>query len=586
MSNLPGPPTSLSFTSLEPYVARKHAQSCLPCRTRKVKCDLEREGCRNCKRRRDACVYPNTAPPSGILSGPPQSAHVQRVFAPPQRMFTLPNAQSPARVPVSAARSPPTVTSLASAANSPRSGDPTGVKLHEELDHSILLGPSPSQSASPAGIRSPQASSPVVYGSGSGFPFRADARSLLSSLPDKDYCDSIVTLYLERVEWIHKPLHVPTFLATYNSFWSYPASDRHNADPKWLGLLFIVLCLGLHFAETTPSLPGLTASEAEEQFCQACQQALAQANFLSDHSIEHIQTIICLNLYLNNTDRSPMAHMMLGVAIKMALALGLSRIPPENEAPREGSLGREIGRRLWWSLVCQDAYTSSACNSTYLVVLGQTSTQLPSNVDDEDLIEGRSIVGKPITEPTNSSFHITKIDFALATRKYIDLINNTSFDYDAILALDREYRDIYADLPTYLRPDVPQPLSVSSTFRRQHLVWERIFSGITLQNRIMRLHRAYMSRGYKEELFRFSTDACLTAAHGCLDLVEKARISSFPGSRWWVVLVHIWTAGLVIAMDLLQDSPTGSPTEASRKRAGVELSISLLRHASRFLHRF
>jgi hypothetical protein len=41
-------------------------------------------------------------------------------------------------------------------------------------------------------------------------------------------------------------------------------------------------------------------------------------------SIEAIQTIICLNIYLNNNDKASVAKSMLGIAIRMALTLGLS----------------------------------------------------------------------------------------------------------------------------------------------------------------------------------------------------------------------------------------------------------------------
>lgn len=42
--------------------------------------------------------------------------------------------------------------------------------------------------------------------------------------------------------------------------------------------------------------------------------------------METIQTIICLNLYLNNKDRTSAARSLLGLAIKMAVSIGLSVI--------------------------------------------------------------------------------------------------------------------------------------------------------------------------------------------------------------------------------------------------------------------
>lgn len=45
---------------------------------------------------------------------------------------------------------------------------------------------------------------------------------------------------------------------------------------------------------------------------------------MNQGSIEAIQTIICLNIYLNNNDKAPVARSMLGIAIRMASTMGLS----------------------------------------------------------------------------------------------------------------------------------------------------------------------------------------------------------------------------------------------------------------------
>lgn len=114
--------------------------------------------------------------------------------------------------------------------------------------------------------------------------------------------------------------------------------------------------------------------------------------------------------------------------------------------------------------------------------------------------------------------------------------------------------------------------------------------GVTLHNRIMRLHRAYMMQGYADPGFAYSTKACLDSAHALLDLVGGAR----ELMRWWVVLVHVWTAGLVICADLHRHAesvhhPSGghaagvaldvrAPEQTIREN-GIRLAIALMRWA-------
>lgn len=133
--------------------------------------------------------------------------------------------------------------------------------------------------------------------------------------------------------------------------------------------------------------------------------------------------------------------------------------------------------------------------------------------------------------------------------------------------------------------------------------------GITLHNRIMRLHRAYMRKGYSssaststsvsasastststsnsgsrtattsrptdvssnsESRYAYSTRACIESALELLDLARQSRVLC----RWWVVVVHIWTAGLILSADSLRVDM--SVKERARNREGVELAVGLL----------
>jgi hypothetical protein len=83
--------------------------------------------------------------------------------------------------------------------------------------------------------------------------------------------------------------------------------------------------------------------------------------------------------------------------------------------PTADLLTTQLGRRLWWSLVSQDAYTASTSGFTYLVNLSHASTGRFANVDEEDIRGGSAYHSRPLTETTAATFHIAKIDFALGT---------------------------------------------------------------------------------------------------------------------------------------------------------------------------
>ena len=158
-------------------------------------------------------------------------------------------------------------------------------------------------------------------------------------------------------------------------------------------------------------------------------------------------------------------------------------------------------------------------------------------------------------------------------RDYIDAVNVNfpNVTYTTIMDLDTRFRKVYSTLPHQLRPDLSQPFDPTLTTTKRYLVEQRVFMGITLHNRLLRLHRAYMSRGYDDSHFAYSTSACLNSAYQLLDLVRQSRVVL---CKWWVVIIHVWTSGLVISVDLVRGEQT---IEAKTKRkAGLELAISLL----------
>ncbi|KIR37492.1 hypothetical protein I352_00809 [Cryptococcus deuterogattii MMRL2647] len=355
-----------------------------------------------------------------------------------------------------------------------------------------------------------------------------------------------------------------------------PSHRRSTVHSRWLALLYIILCLGDHFGDEDMS----TDVTLEGRLLVACEDCLAHADFLDEPSTETIQTIICLNLYLNNKNRVNAARSLLGTAIKMAISMGMSRIPDESALyDPAGVIEREIGRRLWWSLVSQDAYTASNSGFTYLINLSHASTGLFANLDDEEIRpSGFHSPSKPLSEVTTATYHILKIDFAIVVRHFIDAVNvdfpNAS--YEAIMELDRQFRQVYDSLPAPFRPDLPQPFELSYAGSKGYLVEQRIFMGITLHNRIMRLHRAYMVRGYEDPKYEYSTRVCLESAYALLDLVRQSPQTL---CRWWVVLVQVWTGGLIISADLVRGAK--DERERRRQRDGVALAVSLLEPISR-----
>lgn len=141
-------------------------------------------------------------------------------------------------------------------------------------------------------------------------------KGILQYLPNKRKADILISFYLQHLEWLHKPLHVPTFLSDYAQYWQDMSVGfaTDDVDPKWMALYASVLCVATHFGGeyyynggfAFGNLDVETRNEKEaDTYYQISRSALSQSDFLINHSIEAIQTIIVgVNVQVDNVNNS------------------------------------------------------------------------------------------------------------------------------------------------------------------------------------------------------------------------------------------------------------------------------------------
>ncbi|TIB93999.1 hypothetical protein E3Q19_00647 [Wallemia mellicola] len=442
-----------------------------------------------------------------------------------------------------------------------------------------------------------------------GFPFTPKpqesmfmTKGILQYLPNKAKADVLITFYLQHLEWLHKPLHVPTFISEYNQYWQDMSIGfaTDNIDPKWMSLYASVLCVSTHFGGEyyynndrvfgNPEVEARNEKEADIYY-QISRSALSQSDFLINHSLEAIQTIIVgrvfavslqlmifkiLGLYLHNKNQTETHLILMSTAIKMAQLMGLSRIPDESAGSEtQGNVvEREMSRRLWHSLVFQDSFNASASSYSYAIHVDQMTTSVPANVDDDELIANTAIPFVPDSVWTDMSYFRSKLHFANITRKIVDTLNRDSKgSYEFVIEMDTEYRAALDRIPSFLRLDLTD-YDPKVLLMKPCRAWERLMMSFTIHNRLMRLHRGYMIEGYSKPEYSVSTQACVASAKTLLALMKEGRKYNWPASRWWVVLIQCWTASIVILIDLFY---TSDVHEAEAKSKEVREALVIFR---------
>ena len=67
---------------------------------------------------------------------------------------------------------------------------------------------------------------------------------------------------------------------------------------------------------------------------------------------------------------------------------------------------------------------------------------------------------------------------------------------------------------------------------------ERILIQLTAQTRILRLHRPYLSRGYRESEYAKSKEKCVASAKAILKLIKEADDRAGMIFKWWYVDIN------------------------------------------------
>ncbi len=65
--------------------------------------------------------------------------------------------------------------------------------------------------------------------------------------------------------------------------------------------------------------------------------------------------------------------------------------------------------------------------------------------------------------------------------------------------MDTELRKAMADLPTHFSIDLDAPLPPPTDVQARVEYWEKIIINLSGQSRLLRLHRPWLSRGYKDK---------------------------------------------------------------------------------------
>lgn len=183
------------------------------------------------------------------------------------------------------------------------------------------------------------------------------------------------------------------------------------------------------------------------------------------------------------------------------------------------------------------------------------------------------------------SYQLTRLRLIETAYQIIYVMNHTTDvhpPYEAILRIDEEFKKIEDTLPPYYQVTETSPMTRPLSDRDDDLVrnWEKIVCNLSLQTRGLRLHRPYLTRGYKNPKYAYSTKQCVRAARAALNFLHEG-VSLDTGvvflEKWWITLFYAFISIVVLLIDLLY---TARDADWEEKLHEVKRSLKCLHRIS------
>lgn len=332
--------------------------------------------------------------------------------------------------------------------------------------------------------------------------------------------------------------------------------DLLNVDWRWTALLFSILSSGLIASPEGVSLEWGFSIEEKVRLSRlwgaATVTCLNLGDYTSQYHLNSVQAIFNLHGFEHLVGSSNQWAALRSVAMVIARGLGLHRISPHpddqklqylDEEQKEAFIEREIGRRVWYTMVTQEWLCSSSQSFPgYNIQRKHFTTTKPTPFDEETTM--------PVEEDTPNFATVANYFFEHAhlLLRFGDAMLETEHldeqsKYNMILKWDGELRSNYAEkIPkllsnrTPLQPHWPKWVS-----------WARRLHEASYNHKIIMIHQSYLNKSFKDARYTYSRWACVTAARHVLSLYPK-REPDEP--QFWVEQAFSITSGICLILDL------------------------------------
>jgi hypothetical protein len=202
-------------------------------------------------------------------------------------------------------------------------------------------------------------------------------------LPMRRQADNFILCYWEFVHPMFPILHRPTFLRKYELLWVDNAGEQPDfateaEEATFTSTLNLVFAIGCRFSSLVDAAQKLSVAD---DFYQRSRQSYP-FDILDSTSVSLVQMLVLTGVYLLSTEYASRCWNSVGLAIRMAMSLGLH---VDNSGRKVMSqVEREMRHRIWHSCVNLDRLLAMTFGRPSMIDKSH-SVPIPVMIDDDYL---------------------------------------------------------------------------------------------------------------------------------------------------------------------------------------------------------
>ena len=241
---------------------------------------------------------------------------------------------------------------------------------------------------------------------------------------------------------------------------------------------------------------------------------------------------------------------LFGTAIRIAQALGLDRLGPDQTEPvfdNQALIEREVEKRVWSYLCCQDWFGAGTVNgiTTPTIFPIHMNTPMPANCPERlgDTILWGRINNLALEYATQSTYQIMMYKLAIIMQdfhmKTWDMQPDSKDFLFEVLTADGRINGLFDTAPIFLTRDLEPEDSRSPPERSQ----SRMFK-MCVAHKLLVIHQALFLSSFKNEVYTYTRQSCLR--HSKSILREYTSKPEWEDEAWSISL-HVTMAAAVFS---------------------------------------